>query len=56
MKELSFVELLEKDAPVSKLTEVIIQELSAFNRGKTVDFSFLSRLSVSGYCLSLIHI
>ena len=53
MKELSFVELLEKDAPVSKLTEVIIHELSAFNRGKTVDFNFLSRLSVGGYCRSL---
>jgi hypothetical protein len=53
VKELSFVELLEKDAPVSKLTEVIIHELSAFNRGKTVDFNFLSRLSVGGYCRSL---
>src|SRR5674476_1347919 len=53
MKDLSFVELLEKDAPVSKLTEVIIHELSAFNRGKTVDFNFLSRLSVGGYCRSL---
>ena len=53
MKELSFVELLEKGAPASKLTEVIIHELSAFKRGKTVDFSFLSRLSVSGYCRSL---
>jgi hypothetical protein len=53
VKELSFVKLLEKDAPVSKLTEVIIHELSAFNRGKTVDFNFLSRLSVGGYCHSL---
>jgi hypothetical protein len=53
VKELSFVELLEKDAPVSKLTEVIIHELSAFNRGNTVDFNFLSRLSVGGYCRSL---
>ena len=53
MAELSFVELLEKGAPASKLTEVIIHELSAFNRGKTVDFNFLSRLSVGGYCRSL---
>ena len=53
MKQRSFVELLEKDAPASKLTEVIIHELSAFNRGNTVDFNFLSRLSVGGYCRSL---
>src|SRR5450830_796483 len=53
MKELSFVELLEKGAPASKLTEVIIHELSIFNLGKTVDFNFLSRLSVGGYCRSL---
>ena len=53
MKDLSFVELLENGAPASKLTEVIIHELSAFNRGKTVDFNFLSRLSVGGYCRSL---
>lgn len=53
MKERSFVELLEKGAPASKLTEVIIHELSVFNRGKTVDFNFLSRPSVGGYCRSL---
>lgn len=53
MKEQSFVELLEAGAPVSRLTEVIIHELSAFNLGKTVDFNFLSRQSVGGYCRSL---
>ena len=53
MKKQSFVELLEESAPASKLTEVIIHELSIFNLGKTVDFNFLSRLSVGGYCRSL---
>ena len=53
MKKQSFVELLEESAPASKLTEVIIHELSIFNLGKTVDFNFLSRLSVGGYCSSL---
>ena len=53
MKERSFAELLEKGAPASKLTEVIIHELSIFNLGKTVDFNFLSHLSVGGYCRSL---
>src|SRR5664280_1099607 len=53
MKERSFAELLEKGAPASKLTEVIIHELSVFNLGKTVDFNFLSRPSVGGYCRSL---
>jgi len=53
MKERSFAELLEKGAPASKLTEVIIHELSVFNLGKTVDFNFLSRSSVGGYCRSL---
>jgi len=53
MKKRSFVELLEKGAPASKLTEVIIHELSVFNLGKTVDFNFLSRPSVGGYCRSL---
>lgn len=49
----SFVDLLEKSAPASKLTEVIIHELSVFNLGKTVDFNFLSRRSVGSYCRSL---
>jgi len=53
MKKLTFVELLENGASASKLTEVIIHELSAFNLGKTVDFNFLSRLSVGGYCRAL---
>jgi hypothetical protein len=53
MKERSFAELLEKGAPASKLTQVIIHELSVFNLGKTVDFNFLSRSSVGGYCRSL---
>jgi hypothetical protein len=53
MKEESFVELLEKGAPASKLTEVIIHELAVFNLGNTVDFNFLSRPSVAGYCRSL---
>lgn len=53
MKKLSYVELLEHGVPVSKLTESIIHELSAFNLGKTVDFNFLSRQSVGGYCRSL---
>ena len=53
MKKQSFVELLEESAPASKLTEVIIHELSIFNLGKNVDFNFLSRLSVGGYCRSL---
>ena len=53
MKTKSFVELLEKGAPASRLTEVIIHELAVFNLGKTVDFNFLSRQSVGGYCRSL---
>lgn len=53
MKKKSFEELLEESAPASKLTEIIIHELSIFNLGKTVDFNFLSRLSVGGYCHSL---
>ena len=53
MKKRTFVELLENGASASKLTEVILHELSAFNLGKTVDFNFLSRLSVGGYCLAL---
>ena len=53
MEKRSFVELLEESAPASKLTEFIIHELSIFNLGKTVDFNFLSRLSVGGYCRSL---
>ena len=53
MKKRSFEELLEKGAPASKLTEVIIHELSVFNLGKAVDFNFLTRLSVGGYCRSL---
>ena len=53
MKKRSFVELLKKGAPATKLTEVIIHELSMFNVGKTVDFNFLSRSSVGGYCRSL---
>ena len=53
MKKQSVVDLLKKGAPASKMTEVIIHELSAFNLGKTVDFNFLSRLSVGGYCRSL---
>jgi Protein of unknown function (DUF5661) len=53
MKERSFAELLEKGASASKLTEVIVHELSVFNLGKTVDFNFLSRSSVGGYCRSL---
>jgi hypothetical protein len=53
MKERSFAELLETGASASKLTEVIVHELSVFNLGKTVDFDFLSRSSVGGYCRSL---
>ena len=53
MKKRTFVELLENGASASKLTEVIIHELSAFNLGKTVDFNFLSHLSVGGYCRAL---
>lgn len=53
MKKHSYVELLEHGVPVSKLTEVIIHEFSAFNLGTTVDFNFRSRRSVGGYCRSL---
>jgi hypothetical protein len=53
MKKRSFVELLEEGAPASKLTELILHELAIFNLGKTVDFNFLSRLSVGGYCRAL---
>lgn len=53
MKKQSFVELLDQSASASKLTDVIIHELSAFNLGKTVDFNFLSRLSVGSYCNAL---
>lgn len=53
MKPPSFAELLDSRAPTSKLTEFIIHELSVFNLGKIVDFNFLSRLSVGGYCRSL---
>lgn len=53
MKDRSFAELLERGASASKLTQFIIHELSVFNLGKTVDFNFLSRASVGGYCRSL---
>ena len=53
MKLRSFTDLLGKGASASKLTEVIIHELSVFNLGKSVDFSFLSRTSVGGYCRAL---
>lgn len=53
MKEPSFAELLANRAPASRLTEVIIHELAVFNLGKTVDFNFLSRPCVGGYCRAL---
>src|SRR5512141_3156784 len=53
MKQSSFAELLDKRVPAARLTDFIIHELSAFNLGKTVDFNFLSRSSVGGYCRSL---
>ena len=53
MKQPSFAELLDSRAPASQLTGFIIHELSVFNLGKIVDFNFLSRLSVGGYCRSL---
>jgi Protein of unknown function (DUF5661) len=53
MKQPSFAELLDKRVPAARLTDFIIHELSAFNLGKIVDFNFLSRSSVGGYCRSL---
>ncbi len=53
MKQPSFAELLDNRASPSQLTEFIIHELSVFNLGKIVDFNFLSRLSVGGYCRAL---
>lgn len=53
MKQSSFAELLDKRVPAARLTDFIIHELSVFNLGKSVDFNFLSRSSVGGYCGSL---
>ena len=53
MKQPSFAELLNKRVPTARLTSFIIHELSVFNLGKIVDFNFLSRSSVGGYCRSL---
>src|SRR5476649_711518 len=53
MKQPSFAELLDKRVPAARLTDFIIHELSVFNLGKIVDFNFLSRSSVGGYCRSL---
>jgi len=53
MKQPSFAELLNKRVPAARLTSFIIHELSVFNLGKIVDFNFLSRSSVGGYCRSL---
>src|SRR5471030_2085135 len=53
MKQPSFAELLDKRVPAVRLTDFIIHELSAFNLGKIVDFNFLCRSSVGGYCRSL---
>jgi hypothetical protein len=53
MKQSSFAELLDKRVPVARLTDFIIHELSVFNVGRIVDFNFLSRSSVGGYCRSL---
>ena len=53
MKQSSFAELLDKRVPAERLTDFIIHELSVFNLGKIVDFNFLSRSSVGGYCRSL---
>ena len=53
MKQPSFPELLDKRVPAARLTDFIIHELSVFNLGKIVDFNFLSRSSVGGYCRSL---
>src|ERR1035437_3765690 len=53
MKQPSFPELLDKRVAAARLTDFIIHELSVFNLGKMVDFNFLSRPSVGGYCRSL---
>jgi hypothetical protein len=53
MKQPSFPELLDKRVAAARLTDFIIHELSVFNLGKIVDFNFLSRPSVGGYCRSL---
>ena len=53
MKQPSFPELLDKRVAAARLTDFIIHELSVFNLGKIVDFNFLSRSSVGGYCRSL---
>src|SRR5471030_1521973 len=53
MKQPSFAELLDKRVPAARLTDFIIHELSVFNLGMIVDFNFLSRSSVGGYCRSL---
>ena len=53
MKQPSFPELLDKRVAAARLTDFIIHELSVFNFGKIVDFNFLSRPSVGGYCRSL---
>jgi hypothetical protein len=53
MKQPSFAELLDKRVPAAQLTDFIIHELSVFNLGQIVDFNFLSRSSVGGYCRSL---
>lgn len=53
MKQQSFAELLDERVPAARLTDFIIHELSVFNLGKNVDFNFLSRSSVGGYCRSL---
>ena len=53
MKQPSFPELLDKRVAAARLTDFIIHELAVFNLGKIVDFNFLSRPSVGGYCRSL---
>jgi hypothetical protein len=53
MKQPSFAELLDQRAAASRLTDFILHELSVFDLGKIVDFNFLSRSSVGGYCRSL---
>lgn len=53
MAKLTFGELVEAKVPVEQLTAHIIHELAVFNLGTTVDFNFLSRMSVGAYCKGL---
>ena len=52
-KRPDYEDLINASASAEKLTAWIIHELSVFNLGNTVDFNFLSRQSVGGYCRAL---